>query len=198
MSDVEKITRASDHSTKNLFGAIEKRALSPKTTVSEFIAARRIFIYNIWPWFRCGQQSSGKDGIHSDFSKVPCLEHWLAMLINCFNPRKIATLGTWAFNDDAHTLEADIRYKRPSWFIKNFLKSTPAFAGHKADSPEVRQFYHPSRNNFWKGEPSWFAATPEYLPPVLPSRPCNKCAFEFFLDYLPVTPPDVLNGCVDE
>src|ERR1039458_10099852 len=63
-----------------------------------YIAAKRIFIYNVWPWFRCGDSSSGDEGIHSDFSKVPCLWHWLDHLINCLKPRKIAALGAWSWD----------------------------------------------------------------------------------------------------
>jgi hypothetical protein len=96
--DTAKIKMACDPSTQNLFGAIEELAVLSKMAVSEFIAAKRIFVYNIWPWFRCGDKSTGDDGIHSDFSRVPCLWHWLDMLIRCLEPKKIAALGSWSYD----------------------------------------------------------------------------------------------------
>ena len=112
VQDVERIWGASDRSTQNLFGTLTDCALKrPVGTVGSkpaskdellalqtYIAAKRIFVYNVWPWFRCGNSSSGNKGIHSDFSRVPCLWRWLDDLICCLRPRKIAALGAWSWH----------------------------------------------------------------------------------------------------
>src|ERR1035438_10370968 len=80
VEDVAKISSASDPSTQNLFGTLADCALNQpvgtydskpssggeRLKLQQFIAAKRIFIYNVWPWFRCGDSSSGVEGIHSD------------------------------------------------------------------------------------------------------------------------------------
>ena len=112
VEDVKRIWGASDPSTQNLFGTLTNHALSRRLdavgnkpasigemdALQRFIATERVFIYNVWPWFRCGVQSRGDQGIHSDFSKVPYLWHELDRLIDYLKPRKIAALGCWSWD----------------------------------------------------------------------------------------------------
>ena len=119
------IRQNSDTSTTNLFGSINQLAAGFGMTLVEFIGWKRIFVYNVWPWFRCGQDTSGNSGVHSNIAGVPGIVHWLHELRGALTPRKIATLGDWAYKN------------KPSntWFIGAFLLSPPP-------APQVVHFYH--------------------------------------------------------
>ena len=149
--DVEKIWGATDPSTRNLFGTLANHALkrplgtaggSPASkdeldTLQKFIAQERIFIYNVWPWFRCGKRSTGDDGIHSDFSRVPCLWHWVDSLISCLKPSKIAALGSWSY--DTGLLAPDAWLRGRSAILRGFPPGN-----HGSSSPTIDVFRHPS------------------------------------------------------
>ena len=133
VQDVKKIWGASDRSTQNLFGTLTdcafnwplgkvgRKPASPgeQLALQEYIAAKRIFIYNVWPWFRCGSRSIGDDGIHSDLSTIPCLWYWLRLLVDCLNPRKIAALGAWSWDPPLSSPDARLRSMLLSLFPGN-------------------------------------------------------------------------------
>ena len=147
VEDVKKIWSASDRSTQNLFGTLANYTMKqplgrigskPASSneldaLQRFIATERIFIYNVWPWFRCGVGSSGNPGIHSDFSKVPYLWHELDRLIDYLKPRKIAALGCWSWDT---TLSA------PDAWLRNLRKRSTRLSGFPAGDIDV--FRHPS------------------------------------------------------
>jgi hypothetical protein len=115
-----------DCSTNRLFRTIWDAAFSREPLIPDprtanaaqtaefhrFIGERRIFVFNVWPWFRCGQNASGPAGIHRDnVFQLPNQPWWniLDQLIHCLAPQKIATLGNWAFDykiDETQLLEA--------------------------------------------------------------------------------------------
>jgi hypothetical protein len=107
-----------DKSTQNLFNAIGKAA-TPGQSLEDFIGQKRIFIYNIWPWFRCGQSPSGNGGIHSDFThvRIRIIWDWLDQLIACLNPGKVAALGDWSYRDPSLT------YPTPDAFLRKYSKA---------------------------------------------------------------------------
>ncbi|MEI6076061.1 MAG: hypothetical protein WCS94_10830 [Verrucomicrobiota bacterium] len=180
VNDTAKIGKAADISTQRLFGAIEEQAAMSNMTVSEFIAAKRIFIYNIWPWFRCGNKSTGDDGIHSNFCRVPCLWHWLNMLIKCLNPHKIASLGGWSWDDALHAPDALMRSMLPT-----------AFPG------AIEVFRHPSSRNPngwfdpWENPPAWGMGDRW-------GGKNNNEEFKDFVGTMSIAPLDVLDDPVDE
>ena len=159
VEDVKRIWGASDRSTQNLFGTLANYALKQPlgkigskpascrelVALCQFIAANRILIYNVWPWFRCGVRSSGNHGIHSDFSKVPCLWYWLDLLIACLKPRKIAALGGWSW---CKTLSAP-----DEWL---WARSTTLF---RFPPGNIDVFRHPSAwvswSKPWKNPSKW-------------------------------------------
>jgi hypothetical protein len=127
--DTAKIWGASDLSTQNLFGDLANRALNRRVgtkgnvpasqseldALQKFIAAKRIFIYNVWPWFRCGKLSSNNHGIHNDLSKVPCLWHWVDALLGYLKPTRIAALGGWSYDTALPAPDAWLRRRLGSF-----------------------------------------------------------------------------------
>jgi hypothetical protein len=92
--------------SKNLWPAWAKLGRGEAaTSLEEFIGRERIFIYNVWPWFRPGFDCQGYKGIHSDFSTAPRVSGWLNRIIDTLAPRSIATLGDWNWH-----------VRRPGWF----------------------------------------------------------------------------------
>ena len=123
---------AVDSSSKNLFGALKEKAeacLDGEGKWIQYIGENRIFIYNVWPWFRCGQQASGDDGIHRNLSRVPCIWNWLDALNNCLKPRKIAALGGWS---DPIGRKSDDWLRQQSSTLEKFPKGN------------IKVFSHPS------------------------------------------------------
>jgi hypothetical protein len=179
VKDTAKISMAKDRSTKRLFGVIEDKATSLGMKPDEFIAENRIFVYNIWPWFRCGNISTDVYGIHSDISRVPCLWHWLDMLIHCLEPHKIATLGGWSW--DSALLSPDAK-------MRSMMSS--AFPGN------IEVFRHPSSRkpngwfDTWKNPPTW--GTGDRW-----DGKKNNEAFKEFMGLVVITPPDMLDMPVD-
>ena len=88
-----------DQSTRNLFTAVNSAAASHKMSLETFIGRKRILVYNVWPWFRCGQITSGNSGIHSNPNRVPAVVSTLRSMVNALNPERIATLGSWSYSN---------------------------------------------------------------------------------------------------
>jgi hypothetical protein len=147
-----------DKSTRNLFGTMAAASTrkiieqawedlirgEAATSLEEYIGKERIFIYNVWPWFRSGFECRGEKGIHPDFSRAPGVSGWLNRIIDALAPRAIATLGDWSW-DDQH----------PGWLHRKL------FATPSADVP-CDCFYHPSSGRwerFWdagtRTAPAW-------------------------------------------
>jgi hypothetical protein len=197
-NELDKFYRSSDPSTKNLFQAIHDAAPSPTTAstpailfssspasesdklerdkLEMFIAEKRVFIYNVWPWFRCAGAgaATGSVGIHSTLHFVPEVVKWLSDLVACLKPAKIATLGAWAYNNNPTALTKNIAAAAPGFFIPTYLATTP-FNACMANCPCIRHFYHPAFSPTWGRRPGWFGA---YTIPVLGT---NKQAFIDFI-----------------
>ena len=189
-----KFYASKDPSTKNLFGSIYTASSKPgihpncawpltaaqRFDLEEFIARKRILVFNVWPWFRSGAHATGSKNIHGSLAFPPIVK-WVNDVVNCLVPDRIGTLGTWAYNSDAGSLTDDIGAKArtgtaaQSWFIRNFLPRT-RFKGDTADQPQIRQFYHPALRRYWTRRPPWFSTTPGYGPGLN-----NQQAFEEFL-----------------
>jgi len=144
-----------DAGTLKLFGAITATAGSTTdkdfrraweglrtgesaTTLEEFIGRERIFIYNVWPWFRSGRDCTGDNGIHPDLSRAPRVRGWLNRIIDLLSPRAIATLGSWSWDS-----------RNPGWLHRELF--TTAAAAVRCDS-----FHHPSSPS-WEGR--WHVRT---------------------------------------
>ena len=96
-------TKCTDPSTFNLFKAIESAASRYPMGLEEYIGWKRILVYNVWPWFRCGQEVTGGKNIHSDFSRVPAVCDSASRIVDALKPSKIAALGEWSY------------WRGPSW-----------------------------------------------------------------------------------
>lgn len=150
--DTAQIKNASDKSSKVLFGAIQEAAEAQKASVVEYIAEKRILVCNIWPWFRCGQESSGDTVMHGDFSEVPSVSQFAADLVNCLKPRKIACLGSWSYRDNT---------AKPDDWMKSSMLNGCEGASHAT----IDVFRHPSAGQWhsvwkpsrgaWGGAPRW-------------------------------------------
>lgn len=124
--------KAKDRASLKLFGAFKNKAKARFGSEQEwirYIGENRIFIYNVWPWFRCGQKTTGNSGIHSDFSKLPCLWKWVDRLIDCLRPAKIAALGSWSY---------DTNLSKPDEWLRKQSSVLRHFQGH------INMFRHPS------------------------------------------------------
>ncbi len=115
--------------------------------LEEYIGWKRILVYNVWPWFRCGQEVTGGKNIHSDFSRVPAVCDSASRIVDALKPSKIAALGEWSY------------WRGPSWLQSTLLagsKYAPSGMG------AIGFFYHPSQAwyNRWakKIAGSWIPA----------------------------------------
>lgn len=142
--DTAQIRKASDKSSRVLFGAVATTAerLPTPMRIEEFIAARRILVCNVWPWFRCGLSASGNTGIHSDFAKVPLVRDFAQGLVSCLSPSQIACLGSWT--DPNST-------RRPEQWVRSELLGLSA----SSSAPQIKVFPHPSAST-WKSKEADF------------------------------------------
>lgn len=175
VTELNRFYHSTDHSTVNLFGAIAAAAgtTSPSGCVfnggqqqalEQFIARRRILIFNVWPWFRSGTKATASASIHGNLASVTTIPLWVSDLVQCLNPDRIGTLGAWAYNGNPAALHTAICRKKPSWFIKRIIGRTK-FAGLPASCDHIRQFYHPAAlGKQWFARPAWFDVTPGYAP----------------------------------
>jgi hypothetical protein len=161
--EVARIWGASDLSTRNLFGTMANDAMGrplthiggkPATSteldaLQTFVASRKIFIYNIWPWSRCGSSSSGPAGIHGSFGSLPCLWTWLDSLIVCLNPKKVAALGDWSYATPS------ARHPTPDAFLRKYSKALKP-------TITVDVFRHPSAS---RKPHDWFSSW-HYCPDI--------------------------------
>ena len=186
VTELNRFYHSTDRSTVNLFGAIASAAGTTarsgcvfnggqQQALEQFIARRRILVFNVWPWFRSGTGATASASIHSNLASVLTIPLWVSDLVQCLNPERIGTLGDWAYDSPA-ALKGAIASHAPSWFIREFLSGTK-FSRQAAHQPEIRQFYHPSYTPSWKGgRPAWFSVTPGYSPTLK-----NEQAFVDFL-----------------
>lgn len=154
-------------------------------TLRRFIARKRILVFHTLPWFACGKSAVFDSAGHDRLASVEPISLWLRQLVNHLKPKRIATLGSWAYTGedyDERDLAADLRQDRPTLFTREFLKGTP-FEARPGQAPEVRHFNDPHEHwTAWprrKGEASlpWFFHTPEYAG----EPPSNVDAFVQFL-----------------
>ena len=136
---------ARDPSTRNLFSAIAGKAsgagkpITGQTSQFEpYIGSKRLFVFNVWPWFRVDNTSTGKSNstgnsnIHQ-FANLPIVHHWLSFLIRVLNPERVLLLGGWGGIIKSRGIE--------KW-LRDILKA--------ASVRQVPPFYHPSYGS-WSG-----------------------------------------------
>jgi len=131
--DTAKVTLAQDKSTQRLFGTMEGLAATKNVTLQEYIAQERIIVVNVWPWFRCGTESSGDQGVHANFGKVPAVHSFLTELARALQPQKVVCTGSWSWYST----------RRP--FVDEWITRSVRLAGSPA---LIRSTLHPSAR-FW-------------------------------------------------
>lgn len=116
-TEVRDFYQSSDPSTVNLFTSIYRSAkpgcsrlvfgphASPQAQadLERFISEYRLFIYNVWPWFRSGASSTDSRSIHSNLHQVSVVKRTLSDLVHALSPLKIAALGSWSYDTSAPT-----------------------------------------------------------------------------------------------
>lgn len=112
VADLGQFYLSADPSTVNLFEGIFRASGNGATpclfgpnanpthqaALEQFIASKRIFIYNLWPWLRSGIPTTGNVNIHNPLHAVPAVVCSFHGIIGALAPSKIACLGGWSWD----------------------------------------------------------------------------------------------------
>lgn len=137
-ADLAQFYLSQDPSTVNLFGAILRASgysaspnlFGPKSNsahqaaLEQFIASKRVFIYNMWPWLRSGAPTTGNANVHDPLHKVPTVISSFQRLLHVLKPSKIACLGAWSWDT---TLPSPDALMRRSFLPTNATASAEVF-----------------------------------------------------------------------
>ena len=86
-------------------------------TFEEYVGTKRIFAFNVWPWFRVGTAAVGNN-IHN-FNGLPQIEGIVKELVDALAPESVITLGGWAGAQNMSAQTPEVWLQRACQNVRN-------------------------------------------------------------------------------